>query len=307
MKIHHSTRSVFTAPLVMAVVLPWQSVLAQAPEFSGLPLQSSKVESAAQAPTVLGATPIIMIQRDTEPKDLSGLYSGSTLNLNLGLEITPVNGLSVRADAWRLDVEGRQAPDNALAASPWQAGISVPTAPAAASQELGIDAARPTASFKLNGIDLGASYVWATEKTGQFTLSTKATYVQNYTQQSNLLEVPPTSTELTELQANPDLQGNLTLTWQYGNHTASAVTNYFDSVKDISELDINKINELVDEIVTFDLQYGYSVKAGREDRATFSFGIRNIFDRKTTQILDNSTRVVDQNGRVAYGSIKYQF
>jgi outer membrane receptor protein involved in Fe transport len=55
------------------------------------------------------------------------------------------------------------------------------------------------------------------------------------------------------------------------------------------------------------LQYGYSVKTGAKDRAIISFGIRNLFDEKTAQILNSSTRLLDQNGRVAYGSIKYQF
>ena len=58
---------------------------------------------------------------------------------------------------------------------------------------------------------------------------------------------------------------------------------------------------------TYDLEYGYSVKTGSKDRAIISFGIRNIFDEKTAQILNSTTRILDQNGRVAYGSIKYQF
>ena len=70
---------------------------------------------------------------------------------------------------------------------------------------------------------------------------------------------------------------------------------------------MEEINELVDNITTFDLEYGYSVKTGLHDRAIISFGIRNIFDEKTAQILNSTTRILDQNGRVAYGSIKYQF
>ena len=77
--------------------------------------------------------------------------------------------------------------------------------------------------------------------------------------------------------------------------------------KDISELDLEEINAFVDNVTTVDLQYGYSVKTGNNDRAIISFGIRNIFNEKTTQILNSTTRILDQNGRVAYGSIKYQF
>ena len=94
-----------------------------------------------------------------------------------------------------------------------------------------------------------------------------------------------------------------------GNHSASAVTNYFDSLDDISDLNLDEINEMAESITTVDLQYGYNVKTGKRDRGviSFSLGIRNIFDKKTTQILNHNNRVVDQNGRVAYGSIKYQF
>ena len=72
-------------------------------------------------------------------------------------------------------------------------------------------------------------------------------------------------------------------------------------------MNMDEINDLMDNITTFDLQYGYSVKTGSRDRAIIEFGIRNIFDEKTAQILNSTTRILDQNGRVAYGSIKYQF
>jgi len=112
---------------------------------------------------------------------------------------------------------------------------------------------------------------------------------------------------LNEAMVSPELQSSLMLSWQLGNHTASAITNYIDSFKEISELDIDEINELVDNITTVDLQYGYSVETGSNDRAIISFGIRNIFNEKNAQIFNSTTRILDQNGRVAYGSIKYQF
>ena len=61
---------------------------------------------------------------------------------------------------------------------------------------------------------------------------------------------------------------------------------YFDSFKDISELDLDEINALVDDITTVDLQYGYSVETSNNDRAIISFGIRNIFNERTAQILN---------------------
>ncbi len=164
------------------------------------------------------------------------------------------------------------------------------------------------ASSNSNGFDLGASYVWDSSRFGQFTLSTKATYVQEFENNGSLLDL--VDSELGNFEdrvISPELQSSLMLTWRFGNHTASAITNYFDSFKDISELDLEEINALVDNITTFDLQYGYSVKTGDKDQAVITFGIRNIFNEQSAQILNSTTRILDQNGRVAYGSIKYQF
>ena len=61
---------------------------------------------------------------------------------------------------------------------------------------------------------------------------------------------------------------------------ATAITNYFNSFKDINELDLDEINAFVDNIATVDLQYGYTVNTGNDDRAIISFGIRNIFTKE---------------------------
>ena len=163
-------------------------------------------------------------------------------------------------------------------------------------------------NLKSSGFDIGASYVWDTNRFGQFTLSSKTTYVQDFENNDSLLEL--INIELgdpADRVVSPELQSSLMLTWEFGNHTTTAITNYFDSFKDISELDLDEINALVDDIITVDLQYGYSVETGNNDRAIISFGIRNIFNERTAQILNSNTRILDQNGRVAYGSIKYQF
>ena len=163
-------------------------------------------------------------------------------------------------------------------------------------------------NLESSGFDIGASYVWDTNRFGQFTLSTKTTYVQNFENNDSLFELITVGLgDPADRVVSPELQSNLMLTWEFGNHTATAITNYFDSFKDISELDLDEINALVDDIITVDLQYGYSVETGNNDRAIISFGIRNIFNETTAQILNSNTRILDQNGRVAYGSIKYQF
>ena len=80
--------------------------------------------------------------------------------------------------------------------------------------------------------------MWDTNQFGQFTLSTKATYVQDAENRGSLLDLLTVKrAALEDRVVSPELQSSLMLTWQLGNHTASAITNYFDSFKDLSELD----------------------------------------------------------------------
>ncbi|MBT8146986.1 MAG: hypothetical protein KJN90_09035 [Gammaproteobacteria bacterium] len=252
--------------------------------------------------------PVIRIERQNGQADLQGLYSNQTTDVNLGLEINPTEGLSLRANAWQL--EDRQLPlQSGNSAEIWQPGLTQNYLENPARQDFALDQPFTNAGLESSGIDLGASYVWEAGNAGTFTLETIATYIHELDQSNDLTSGYALLNEESQLPGNSDLQGSVTLTWQFGNHSASAVTNYFDSFKDISELKVEDINQLVENITTFDLQYGYNVKTGKQDRAviSFSLGIRNIFDKKTTQILNQNSRVIDQNGRVAYGSIKYQF
>ena len=250
-------------------------------------------------------TPIIDVARDAEAQDFEGAMVEEALNFNLGVKITPIEGLNLQADAWLQEIADAPA-------------VTVNTAAQSALPELFIEDSainefniqNPLIGTQLqsNGFDLGASYVWDTSRFGQFTLSTKATYVQSFENNGSLLELLDTeAATLDDRVISPEFQSSLMLTWQLGNHSAKAITNYFDSFKDVSELDLEEINALIDDITTVDLQYGYSVETSSNNRAIISFGIRNIFDEKTAQILNSSTRILDQNGRIAYGSIKYQF
>lgn len=249
--------------------------------------------------------PLLSIARSVEQKDFQGSVVDDALNFNLGMQIEPIAGLNVSADAWRMQVD--EAPATATSTG-WQGDLSSLYIEDSSINEFNLDNPLLGTNVESNGFDLGASYVWDTNRFGQFTLSSTTTYVQEFENKGALLDFATTDiADMDERLISPELQSSLMLTWQFGNHTASAITNYFDSFKDISELDMEEINELVDNITTFDLEYGYSVKTGSNDRAIISFGIRNIFDEKTAQILNSTTRILDQNGRVAYGSIKYQF
>ena len=279
---------------------------------------STEITSFKVAPASVLSSPVpaFSISRQLNDSGLDGDLVEDALSYQLGVSAEPAQGLSVSADAWRLSVND----------SPANAGLSAALASSAASQntvaqpfsiddsalnEFDIDGTLLGSSLETNGFDLSATYAWDTSRFGQFTLSTTSSYVQNFENRSPLMELGRDEIgslgSMDERIVSPELQSSMMLSWELGNHTASAITNYFNSFKDISEIDIDEINDLVDSITTFDLQYGYSVKTGSKDRAIISFGIRNLFDEKTAQILNSSTRLVDQNGRVAYGSIKYQF
>ena len=252
------------------------------------------------------ASPLFRLDRSIEHKNFQVAVSDAVLNFNLGVQISPFAGLNVRADAWRLQVD--EAPARSIGGNRWQNGSSRLYIEDSDINEFGLDNPLLGSNLETQGFDLGVSYVWDTSRFGQFTLSSKTTYVEQFDNQGSLLELG--GGELGTLQdrmASPELQSSLMLSWQFGNHTASAITNYINSFKDISELDMDELNDLVDSITTVDFQYGYSVETGSNARAIISFGIRNIFNENTAQIFNFNTRILDQNGRVAYGSIKYQF
>ncbi len=269
--------------------------------------QEETLDSFQVAPNSVfsSATPIIDIDRAVEARDFQGGLVEEALNFNLGVKITPIEGLNLQADAWRQEIADAPAVTVNTGLQPVLPQLYLEDSKI---NEFNIDNPLLGSGLQSNGFDLGASYMWDTNRFGQFTLSTKTTYVENFDSQGSLLDLVDAELGSPEDRIiSPELQSSLMLTWQLGNHTASAITNYFDSFKDISELDLEEINALVDNITTIDLQYGYSVETGSNNRAVISFGIRNIFDEKTAQILNSSTRILDQNGRVAYGSIKYQF
>lgn len=166
------------------------------------------------------------------------------------------------------------------------------------------------------GLDVSASYVWESPRFGQFVLSTNTTYVYN----ARVADAVSEAVVASKLPDNaalfgklPELQSSLTFTWQVGNHTATAVTSYTDAMENfgrlsVDQLNVEQLNELVGQITTLDLRYGYNVRAGRQGNASFSVGVRNNFDRR--QLLPVSldrARNIDTPERVAYGTIKYQF
>ncbi|PCI81186.1 MAG: hypothetical protein COB20_02150 [SAR86 cluster bacterium] len=309
MKINHPQNVPAMTSLLLGIAFMGSSAMAQDDySFIDEPVNNqsrSAIFRIAPSSILNEQAPLLSIVRSVEQKDFQGAVVDDALNFNLGMQVEPIAGLSVSADVWRMQIDEAPA---ATTNNNWRGGLSSLYIDDSAITEFSIDNPLLGTNVESNGFDLGASYVWDTNRFGQFTLSSTTTYVDEFENNGALLDFASSDiAEMDERLISPELQSSLMLSWQFGNHTASAITNYFDSFKDISELNMDEINELVDNITTFDLEYGYSVKTGMHDRAIISFGIRNIFDEKTAQILNSTTRILDQNGRVAYGSIKYQF
>lgn len=243
----------------------------------------------------------------------SPLFGDAQNKSKLGVLFSPAKGLDLRADAWRVELNR---PFN----NPALAETSVAVAPAASALYIDDSALYAglleapsvknaiTPGELAKGIDLSASYVWESPRFGQFIVSTKATYLYDTAKTANLLDsaLPPVS-DTNLLPKGSELQSSLMLTWQMGKHSASAVTHYFDSFEDLSKLNLEQLNELVGNMSTLDLQYGYNLKTGRQGQAVFSLGVRNLLDARLDQLPKAPGSVLEQPGRVAYGSIKYQF
>ncbi len=309
MQINHLQNASVMTSLLLGLAFMGSSAIAQdGNAFIDEPVNNpsnSMIFRIAPSSLLIEQAPLLSIARSVEQKDFQGAVVDNALNFNLGMQIEPIAGLSVSADAWSMQIDEAAASGTN---SNWQGGLAKLYIDDSAITEFNMDNPLLGTNVESNGFDLGASYIWDTNRFGQFTLSSTTTYVDEFENNGVLLDLAASDiAEIDERLISPELQSSLMLSWQFGNHTASAITNYFDSFKDISELNMEEINAFVDNITTFDLEYGYSVNTGLHDRAIISFGIRNIFDEKTAQILNSTTRILDQNGRVAYGSIKYQF
>ena len=66
-------------------------------------------------------TPLFSIARNVEAKDFQGAVVEDALNFNLGVQLSPISGLNVRADAWRLEVD--DVPAVTASSNEWQGGL----------------------------------------------------------------------------------------------------------------------------------------------------------------------------------------
>ena len=130
--------------------------------------------------------PLIEIARKTEARDLHGNIVEDALNFNLGMQITPIRGLEVNAGIWQQEIEQRSQSDGQMGSA---GNLSQLYIEDSSINEFNIDDPALGQTVKSKGFDIGASYVWDTDRFGQFTLSTKTTYVREFQNRGSLLEL----------------------------------------------------------------------------------------------------------------------
>lgn len=290
----HSAHAQSSGQILDTLALPFTEV-SEAPEHTAPALEVKDSRNGFIAP---GST---------------GTQERQDSTYHIGISYTPeTRGFGWHADAWEVET------DNASLSS---LTPSLIRDPALAAEEGALRLSDTEHDALLNisggsgrrsrGIDVTASYIWESSRFGQFIVSTRATYVYNQQNLEGLKE--PGSLEHPLLSQVPELQSSLMLSWQSGNHEATATTHIAaDSFDAAGEMDLQQLDELVGHIATLDLRYGYNISSGRKSNTEISVGLRNTLDRRPLQQLrvGGSTRsggVLDANGSVAYGTIKYQF
>ena len=184
---HHAPA--VTSSLLLGMAFLGSSVMAQ-DSYSFIDGQTTKQPASAIfriAPSSIlnEQAPMLSIARSVEQKDFEGAAVDEALSFNLGMQIEPITGLNVTADAWSLQIYEAPAVGTA---NNWQGGLSNLYLDDSTINEFNIDNPLLGSNVDTNGFDLGASYVWDTNRFGQFTLSSTTTYVQEFENKGALLD-----------------------------------------------------------------------------------------------------------------------
>ena len=173
--------SFITGLIVLAFCANWQFGYAQT-NASSITYEKSGRDDFATfkiGPTSVlseAVVPLIEMARRTEARDIKGSIVENALNFNLGMQISPIPGLKVKAGVWQHEID--QTPQNnvQMSSSP---NISRLFIEDSLINEFNIDDPSLGRTVKSEGFDIGASYVWDTDRFGQFILSKKTNSTSN--------------------------------------------------------------------------------------------------------------------------------
>jgi outer membrane receptor protein involved in Fe transport len=110
--------------------------------------------------------------------------------------------------------------------------------------------------------------------------------------------------------ALPKLRINVPLTWVYSGHLASFITHYTAGVEDDIEPNQDGSFDQGDPMITFDLQYGYTLSDVVGKELTFRVGAYNLLDQRPPEV-NGLTRgyepIYDPRGRMFYAKLISSF
>jgi iron complex outermembrane receptor protein len=103
---------------------------------------------------------------------------------------------------------------------------------------------------------------------------------------------------------------NIPLGWNFRGHTASIIAHYLSGLEDDDDVDANGNVGHLKAIVTFDAQYGYTIKDWIGKELSFRIGFYNIFDvlpPPTKDINGFEALLYDPRGRMVYAKMSGAF
>jgi outer membrane receptor protein involved in Fe transport len=181
-----------------------------------------------------------------------------------------------------------------------------------------------------DGVDFKAGYNWTSDY-GIFNIGLDYTFVNQY----KLIGVPGlesglASTGVTDaagttgdgvtVRSLPDHKGHISLGWNYDRHSASIITRYTGSYRDLlapgiratANPDVAALaDDTIDSYQTWDVQYNYAAELF-DTSTVFTVGVLDIFEeevpyRETAGGFNYDTVVFDGRGRRIYARALIQF
>jgi iron complex outermembrane receptor protein len=112
-------------------------------------------------------------------------------------------------------------------------------------------------------------------------------------------------------QAMPRLKMNFPLTWSYLGHSASFITHFISGYKDDVNPNPDGSFDSISPWVTFDIQYGYTLKNFIGKELTARIGLYNLFDADPPKVNGLTTSydytLHDPRGRMLFAKLSVQF
>lgn len=176
----------------------------------------------------------------------------------------------------------------------------------------------------VKAFDLSATYSFEIGNLGNFYAQAQATYVDTYKFQLSQLDpireaAGAQNDSFGAVAAIPEWRANAALTWNRGNHSATATVRYVDEVTfDANEFSFQRFfpgstwqsTDVIRAWTQLDAYYTYRDLELLGGNSSISVGLRNATDReaqKTGMIAGAVAELQEVLGRVVYARLNYEF